>query len=48
MRKIFKLVLFVFVLVTDNASYSFTNFQNKKSKKNTKKVLTHVAFCDYI
>jgi len=44
MRKIFRLVLFVFVLGTDNASYSFTKYENKKNQKNTKKVLTRIAF----
>jgi len=46
MRKIFRLVLFVFVLGTDNASYSFTKYGNKKNQKNTKKVLTCMAFYD--
>jgi hypothetical protein len=43
MRKIFRLVLFVFVLGTGNASYSFTKYENKKSKKNIKKSLTYIA-----
>jgi len=43
MRKIFRLVLFVLVLGTDNSSYSFLKYQNKKSKKNIKKDLTHIA-----
>jgi len=44
MRKIFKLVLFVFVLGTDNASFSLIKYQNQKNKKNVKKSLTCIAF----
>jgi len=44
MIEMLRLVLFVFVLGTDNASYSFTKYENKKNQKNTKKVLTRMAF----
>ena len=48
MREMLRLVLFVFVLGTDNSSYSFTKYQNKKSKKNIKKSLTCVTIYSYI
>ena len=43
MREMLKMVLFVFVLGTDNASYSLTNNNGKKLKKD----LTHIAILLY-
>ena len=43
MKEMLKMVLFVFVLGTDNASYSLT----KNNEKKLKKCLTHIAILLY-